>query len=84
MSSGRDEMLAKGSTTYEQEKHKHALGVKNTGGLAADNLTVRDYFAAEALKMLNPMNGLDYNAAVAFNYADAMMRRRALDTQGEL
>lgn len=79
MTSGRDEYLerTKKHIDYDKENERRNWWLNNTGGTAHDGLTVRDYFAAEALKLLNPSNGVSYNAAVAYDIADAMMKERA-------
>lgn len=40
-------------------------------------LTVRDHFAGEAMKLLDPSNGMDWCSERAYAYADAMLRARA-------
>ena len=62
---------------YDKENEYRVWWLNNTGGTVADGLTVRDYFAAKAVQILNPSNGADYNAAVAYDIADAMMKERA-------
>ena len=71
---------------YEVEADKRTWWLNNTGGNAKDNLTVRDYFAARAMAALiekfdeSPAESADE----AYDWADAMMKARALDKQGEL
>lgn len=64
---------------YEQEQDKRNWWLNNTGGAAADNLTVRDYFAAKVLGTTQPINGAAWNAQWAYQVADEMMKRRALN-----
>ena len=69
---------------YETEAKHRTWWFNNTGGAAHGGVTVRDYFAAEALRLLSPMNSHAHNAKEAYRIADAMMQARTLDKQGEL
>ena len=70
---------------YEVEAKLRTWWLNNTGGAAKDSLTVRDYFAAQAMAKMKWEAGLDVeNAADAYAIADAMMQARVLDKQGEL
>jgi hypothetical protein len=84
MSSGRDEMLGRGHIDYEAAKQMREWHLNNTGGAAQDNLTVRDYFAAQALQGLISRLYTDESEPLeqdlvgyAYEYADAMMKERA-------
>jgi len=67
-------------TTYREVSFKEML---QTGGAAAGGLTVRDYFAANALmSMLSPVQNITDNtpakaADLAYKFADAMMKERS-------
>lgn len=69
---------------YEAEQNKRVWWLNNTGGAAQDNLTVRDYFAAQALQGLisrlytEESEPLEQDlVGYAYEYADAMMKERA-------
>lgn len=63
---------------YEAEQNKRVWWLNNTGGTAQDNLTVRDYFAAQALQgLLTRSKGKDEVSELAYLYANAMMKERA-------
>ena len=88
MTSGRDEYLGrtKKHIDYDLEAKLRTWWLNNTGGAAKDGITVRDYFAAKAMQALiekydeSPAESADE----AYDWADAMMKARVLDTQGEL
>ena len=71
---------------YDVEARLRTWWLNNTGGAAKDGITVRDYFAAKAMQALiekydeSPAESADE----AYDWADAMMKARVLDTQGEL
>jgi len=69
---------------YELEADKRTWWLNNTGGAVKENLTVRDYFAAKAMIGLEGEGGAEYCATWAYRMADAMMKARELDQQGEL
>ena len=62
---------------YEEEAKYRMWWLNNTGGLASDGLTVRDYFAIEIYARRNPGNGAAFNAAQAYAEADVLMKERA-------
>ena len=65
---------------YEEENARRNWWLNNTGGLASDGLTVRDYFAAKTLAAFIAMGPMVYATNVAENaylMADAMMKERA-------
>ena len=88
MTSGRDEYLGrtKKHIDYDLEAKLRTWWLNNTGGAAKDGITVRDYFAAKAMQALiekydeSPAESADE----AYDWADAMMKARVLDKQGEL
>ena len=90
MTSGRDEYISR-HIDYEAESKRRYSWVSKTGGLANGGLTVRDYFAAKAMAALvsdtdwrQDMEGWSDAAFAAYAMADAMMKARELDKQGEL
>ena len=88
MTSGRDEYLSeKKCIDYEAETKRRYSWVSKTGGLANGGLTVRDYFAAKAMQgFMNECYDLSHEEKAKWAYilADAMMKARELDKQGEL
>lgn len=65
---------------YEKEMEFRNWWLNNTGGTAAQGLTVRDYFAAKAMQgYMNDCYDLSHNerAENAYLQADAMMKERA-------
>ena len=71
---------------YEKESSLRVWHLNATGGAAKDGLTVRDYFAAEAMNALlikQDPKVVDVTAE-AYEWADMMMEQRVLDKQGEL
>ena len=84
MTSGRDEYLerTRKHIDYEAEQDKRNWWLNNTGGAAADGLTVRDYFAASAMQgMMASFGTKDEHVEAlvksAYIKADAMMKERA-------
>lgn len=63
---------------YDKENEYRVWWLNNTGGTAAQGLTVRDYFAAKAMQALiekfdeSPAESADE----AYDWADAMMKAR--------
>ena len=63
---------------YDKENEYRTWWLNNTGGTAAQGLTVRDYFAAKAMQALiekfdeSPAESADE----AYDWADAMMKAR--------
>lgn len=76
---------------YDHEKEKQTAWVVKTGGPAAGGLTVRDYFAAKAMSGLfsendctlgahdNYDNWVEHVSALAYKFADAMIKEREND-----
>ena len=63
---------------YEEEAKYRMWWLNNTGGLASDGLTVRDYFAAKAMQSMAKLYGdYEHRANEAYRMADAMMKERA-------
>lgn len=69
---------------YDVEARLRTWWLNSTGGAAKDGITVRDYFAAKAMQGLNGEGGYEQCAKWAYGMADAMMKARVLDKQGEL
>ena len=81
---------------YDLEAKLRTWWLNNTGGAAKDGITVRDYFAAKAMQgglhadVIEALQdeSLDWYFAAyakfAYSIADAMMKARVLDKQGEL
>ena len=74
---------------YEAEAKFRTWWLNGTGGAAHEGVTVRDYFAAEAMQVyLHATMGQLIDATNvsenAYLMADAMMQARVLDKQGEL
>lgn len=87
MTSGRDEYLerTKKHIDYDKENERRVWWLNNTGGDAANNLTVRDYFAAKVLQVVVGEIDTDLYAsretrealaADAYAFADAMLEER--------
>lgn len=79
MTSGRDEYLerTKKHIDYEKENELRVWWLNNTGGSAHDGLTVRDYFAAQALQLSSySVESVEAKAMRAYRLADAMMEVR--------
>ena len=67
---------------YEEENARRNWWLNNTGGAARDGLTVRDYFAAEAMQVyltatMGQLVDATNVAENAYLIADAMMKERA-------
>ena len=67
---------------YDEEAKKRVWWLNNTGGAARDGLTVRDYFAAEAMQVyltatMGQLVDATNVAENAYLIADAMMKERA-------
>lgn len=83
MTSGRDEYLerTKRHIDYDEEAKYRTWWLNNTGGTAHEGLTVRDYFAAEAMQgiLANPETEPNIEPVIkaAYQIADAMMKERA-------
>ena len=84
MTSGRDEYLerTKKHIDYDKEAEFRVWWLNKTGGTAAEGLTVRDYFAASAMKgMMASFGTKDEHVEAlvksAYIKADAMMKERA-------
>jgi DNA-directed RNA polymerase alpha subunit len=56
----------------EERLQKHLL----TGGEAYGGITVRDYFAARAIKQSYPAKSPEHIARIAYEIADAMLKQR--------
>ena len=66
---------------YDEEAKKRVWWLNNTGGAARDGLTVRDYFAAEAMQVyltatMGQLVDATNVAENAYLIADAMMKER--------
>ena len=81
MTSGRDEYLegTHKHIDYDKEAKLRVWHLNNTGGTAHDGLTVRDYFAAEAMAALLIKQDPKVVDVVeeAYEWADMMMKERA-------
>ena len=81
MTSGRDEYMASRHVDFEAENKRRYETVVKTGGAAHGGLTVRDYFAAQAMAELcvwldkGEDPAYDF-AKVAYEIADMMMKER--------
>ena len=66
---------------YEKEAEYRTWWLNNTGGTAAEGLTVRDYFAAKIMAAFAAKEVVSGNAEnfanTAYYVADAMMKERA-------
>ena len=71
---------------YELENRMRVWHLNSTGGAANTCLTVRDYFAIAVLPSLLEKYDETPNELTleAYEWADAMMKARVLDNQGEL
>lgn len=78
---------------YDVEARLRTWWLNSTGGAAKEGLTVRDYFAAEAMTSVmreiwpDQYDNRETRESIvetAYRMADAMMQARVLDKQGEL
>jgi len=62
----------------KQEKLENRISEQERNDIYADNMTLRDYFAGQALAGLTSLSPIDmpYDVEMAYKYADAMLKAR--------